>query len=120
MAHGPVVHQNFSRKQYAHEKDFRDVHVFDALHQSFLVYFCIKNCIVAQVEDLSTEKVRHTPGGLCYRPFHGGGPDVILTLYDFVVFITRCVVLSLTFLLVLVFFISVWRCGRLAWGDSSA
>ena len=39
MAHGPVVPQNFSSKQYSYENDFSGV--FDALHQSFLVLIVI-------------------------------------------------------------------------------
>ena len=42
MAHGPVVHIKTSPvKQYSYENDFSGV--FDALHQSFLVYFVIKS-----------------------------------------------------------------------------
>ena len=42
-------------KQYSYKNDFSGV--FDDLHQSFLVYFSIKNYIGTQGEDLSTVEV---------------------------------------------------------------
>ena len=39
MAHGPVVPQNFSSKTNSYENDFSGL--FDALHQRFLVKYCI-------------------------------------------------------------------------------
>ena len=58
------------------------------------MFLCIKNYMGTQGEDLSTINVLYNPGSLCYRPFQGGGPGVILILCSFVVFATGRFMLS--------------------------
>ena len=41
MAHGPVVPQMYPVEQYSYENDFSGI--YDALHQSFLVFFCTRD-----------------------------------------------------------------------------
>ena len=39
------------------------------MQAELFMYFCIKNYIGTQGEDLSTVEVLETPGSLSYRPF---------------------------------------------------
>ena len=54
-----------SVKQFSYENDFSGV--LDALHQCFLVYFCIMNYIGTKGEVCRQLKiVFKSPGSLCY------------------------------------------------------
>ena len=82
------------------------------------MYFCFRNYIGTQGEDLSTVNVLYTapahapaprPGSLCYRHFEGSGSGAILILCDFVVSTTGRYMLKLAlfFVLACVFFCHV-------------
>ena len=55
MAHGPVVPQNFSVKQYSHENDISGV--FDALHQSSLLLLWQYIVIIAYLLTLNNSNM---------------------------------------------------------------